>query len=141
MGDPSYYGFPAYGEPGAKIGWDVGGREVTGDTRTFDPDPAYAAGLDAFMREHLPGGFGPYLAQKSCLYTMTPDRDFVLDLVPGHEHVALGQGAAHAFKFASVFGRSLVELAFDAKTSSDVSAWSIRREILTSDRPLRDFLL
>ncbi|HZD81109.1 MAG TPA: N-methyl-L-tryptophan oxidase [Actinomycetota bacterium] len=141
MGEPSYYGFPAYGEPGAKIGWDVGGREVTGDTRTFEPDPAYGAGLDAFMREHLPGGFGPYLAQKSCLYTMTPDRDFVLDLVPGHEHVALGQGAAHAFKFASVFGRSLVELAFDAKTSSDVSAWSIRREILTSDRPLRDFLL
>ncbi|HEX9122504.1 MAG TPA: N-methyl-L-tryptophan oxidase [Actinomycetota bacterium] len=141
MGAPSYYGFPAYGEPGAKIGWDVGGREVTGDTRTFDPDPRYAAGLDAFMQEHLPGGFGPYLAQKSCLYTMTPDRDFVLDLVPGHEHAAVGQGSAHAFKFASVFGRSLVELAMDGKAVSDVSAWGSGREVLTMEAPLTDFSL
>lgn len=141
MGAPSFYGFPAYGEPGAKIGWDVGGREVTGDSRTFDLDPEYGAGLDAFMREHLPGGFGPYLAQKTCLYTMTPDRDFLLDLVPGHEHVAVGQGAAHAFKFASVFGRSLVELAFDGRAASDISAWGIGREVLTMPEPPRDFSL
>ena len=44
MGDPSFYGFPAFGEAGAKIGRDVGGREVTGDTRSFDPDPAYVGG-------------------------------------------------------------------------------------------------
>ena len=56
---------------------------------------------------------------------MTPDRDFVIDLVPGHEHAAVGQGAAHAFKFASVFGKSLVELVFDGKAESDVSDWSI----------------
>ena len=37
---------------------------------------------------------------------------------PGQEHAAVGQGAAHAFKFASVFGRSLVELVFDGSTSS-----------------------
>ncbi len=43
MGDPSFYGFPAFGEAGAKIGRDVGGREVTGDTRSMDPDPGYAA--------------------------------------------------------------------------------------------------
>lgn len=141
MGDPSFYGLPAFGEAGAKIGRDVGGREVTGDTRSFDPDPAYAASLDAFMREHLPGGFGPYLRQKTCLYTMTPDRDFVLDLVPGHERAAVGQGAAHAFKFASVFGKSLVELVFDGKTGSDVSAWAIDREVLTMEDPPRDFLV
>ena len=76
----------------------------------MEPDPAYGAVLDAFMQEHLPGGFGPYLRQRTCLYTMTPDRDFVIDLVPGHERAAVGQGAAHAFKFASVFGKSLVEL-------------------------------
>ncbi len=141
MGAPSFYGFPAYGEAGAKIGWDVGGREVTGDTRTFDPDPEYGAGLDAFMQEHLPDGFGPYLAQKTCLYTMTPDRDFVVDLVPGHEHASIGQGSAHAFKFASVLGRSLVELAFDGRTGSDVSAWTIDREVLTMADPPRDFAL
>jgi sarcosine oxidase len=72
---------------------------------------------------------------------MTPDRDFVLDLVPGHDHAAVGQGAAHAFKFASVFGRSLVELALDGKAASDVSAWGLTREVLTMQDPSRDFSL
>ena len=139
MGVPSMYGFPAFGLAGPKIGWDVGGREVTGDTRSFEPDAEYAATLDAFMREHLPGGFGPSLLQKTCLYTMTPDRDFVIDLIPGHERAAVGQGAAHAFKFASAFGRSLVELVFDGAAQSDVSAWGIDREVLTAADPVKSF--
>ncbi|MGH7357225.1 MAG: FAD-dependent oxidoreductase, partial [Candidatus Rokuibacteriota bacterium] len=139
MGVPSFYGLPAFGEPGPKIGWDVGGPEVTGDTRSFEPTREYSEAVDEFMREHLPGGLGPYLSQKTCLYTMTPDRDFVLDLIPGHEHSAVGQGAAHAFKFASVFGKSLVELVFDGKAESDVSAWSVDRETLTMENPPRSF--
>ncbi len=139
MGAPSFYGFPAFGSEGAKIGEDVGGPEVSGDTRSFEPDPAYSARLDAFMRAHLPDGFGPYLERKTCLYTMTPDRDFLIDLVPGHAHVVVGQGAAHAMKFASVFARSLVELAFDGSSTSDVSGWGIEREILTMPDPPTSF--
>jgi sarcosine oxidase len=138
MGESSFYGLPAFGEPGAKIGCDVGGPEVTGDTRTFDP--VYPEALDGFMQEHLPDGFGPYLAQKSCLYAMTPDRDFVLDLIPGHTRAAVGQGAAHAFKFASVFGKSLVELVCDGAAESDVTAWRADREVLTMADPPRDLV-
>jgi sarcosine oxidase len=141
LGRPSFYGLPAFGEAGAKIGLDVGGREVTGDTRTFEPDGTYANELDGFMREHLPGGFGPYLVRKTCLYTMTPDRDFVIDLVPGHERAAVAQGAAHAFKFASVIGKSLVELVFDGKAESDVSDWSIDRAVLTMEDPPKSFYM
>jgi sarcosine oxidase len=139
MGVPSFYGLPSFEGTGTKIGWDVGGPEVTGDTRSQEPRPDYSEAVDAFMREHLPGGFGPYLEQKTCLYTMTPDRDFVLDLIPGHERAAVGQGAAHAFKFASVFGRSLVELVFDGKAESEVSAWSLERDVLTMEDPPKAF--
>jgi sarcosine oxidase len=135
MGQPSFYGLPAFGEAGPKTGWDAGGPIVTGDTRSFEPDPAYTAALDGFMQEHLPGAFGPHILVKTCLYTMTPDRDFVIDLVPGQDRAAVGQGAAHAFKFASVFGRSLVELVFDGKAQSDVSSWAIDREALTMPDP------
>jgi sarcosine oxidase len=128
MGAPSFYGFPAFGEAGAKIGYNEGGPVVTGDTRTFEP--VYSDVLDAFMREHLPGGFGPRIADRSCLYTMTPDGDFVVDLIPGHERAAVVLGSAHAFKFASVLGRCLVELVTDGVASSDVSAWSIERPAL-----------
>jgi sarcosine oxidase len=139
MGVPSFYGLPSFDGTGAKIGWDAGGPEVTGETRSLEPRPDYSETVDAFMREHLPGGFGPYLEQKTCLYTMTPDRDFVLDLIPGHERAAVGQGAAHAFKFASVFGRSLVELVFDGKAESDVSAWGLERDVLTMEDPPKAF--
>jgi len=141
MGEPSFYGVPIFGERGPKIGRDVGGPEVTGDDRSFEPRRDYSEALDAFMREHLPGGFGPYLKQKTCLYTMTPDRDFVLDLIPGHDRAAIGQGAAHAFKFASVFGKSLVELVFDGKSESDVSAWNVDRDILTMENPPRSLTM
>jgi sarcosine oxidase len=141
MGEPSFYGVPIFGERGPKIGRDVGGPEVTGDDRSFEPRPDYSEALDGFMRERLPGGFGPYLKQKTCLYTMTPDRDFVLDLVPGHERAAVGQGAAHGFKFASVFGKSLVELVFDGKAESDVAEWRLGRDILTMDDPPRSLTM
>jgi sarcosine oxidase len=135
MGTPSFYGLPAFGEAGPKTGWDAGGPVVTGDTRSFEPDPGYTATLDDFMQEHLPGAFGPHIAVKTCLYTMTPDRDFVIDHIPGQERAVVGQGAAHAFKFASVFGKSLVELVFDGKARSDIGTWTIDREILTAADP------
>ncbi len=141
MGEPSFYGTPAFGERGPKIGRDVGGPEVTGDERSFEPRAEYSRILDEFMRQHLPTGFGPHLRQKTCLYTMTPDRNFVLDLIPGHRRAAVGQGAAHAFKFASVFGKSLVELVFDGESTSDVSAWSIGRDVLTMDDPPRSLTM
>jgi sarcosine oxidase len=139
QGVPSFYGLPAFDGQGTKVGQDVGGAEVTGETRSFEPDAAYSARLDAFMQDHLPGGFGAHQTRKTCLYTMTPDRDFVIDLVPGHEHVAVGQGAAHAMKFASVFGRSLVELVFEGHAAADLSAWSVRREVLTMEDPPKSF--
>jgi sarcosine oxidase len=135
--DPGSYGLPAFGEAGAKIGEDAGVREVTGDSRTFDADPDALARVEAFMQQHLPGGFGPLIAAKTCLYAEPPDRDFVLDRLPGHPNVVLGQGAAHAFKFASVFGRSLVELVLRGYTDADVSAFSLDRAALTADEPPR----
>ena len=48
MDEPCFYGFPVFGEQAIKAGQDVGGKEVTADTRTFEPDP------DAFDRlSHL----------------------------------------------------------------------------------------
>jgi sarcosine oxidase len=70
---------------------------------------------------------------------MTPDRDFVLDRIPGHEQAALALGSAHGFKFAGVIGKSLVELVFDGRAESDVSAWPAARETLTMENPPKFF--
>jgi len=110
MDDPSFYGFPCYGEPTMKAAEDCGGPEVTGDNRSGVLDPQMLARLEGFLRANFMG-VGDVLRSKRCLYTLTADRDFVLSTVPGHERVTVGLGAAHGFKFAPAFGKMLLGIA------------------------------
>ena len=132
MDEPSFYGFPVYGEAGPKAAEDLGGAEVTPETRTFARNEDGFARLEAFLGRYLPGVLGPEIYTKSCLYTLTPDRDFVVDGLPEHPGVVLALGAAHAYKFASVLGRVLAELAVDGTTPSaaEIEAFGIDRPIL-----------
>ena len=107
MDDPSFYGFPVFGEAATKAAQDVGGYPTTADRRTFERDEAGFERLRAFLARRLPRFGGPELYTKTCLYTLTPDRDFVIDTLPEHPGVAVAVGAGHAFKFASQLGRML----------------------------------
>ena len=57
---------------------------------------------------------------KTCLYTLTPDRDFVLDAVPGHPDVFVALGAAHGFKFAALFGEIMRDLVLGTPPPHDL---------------------
>ncbi|HET9614540.1 MAG TPA: N-methyl-L-tryptophan oxidase [Candidatus Limnocylindrales bacterium] len=143
MDDPSFYGFPTYGEAGPKSAEDVGGDEVTPATRTFERNEVGFARLTDFLGRHLPGQLGPEIYTKTCLYTLTPDRDFVVDRLPDHPGVLVALGAAHAFKFASVLGRILAELALDGRTPSapEIERFRIDRPILLESNPATSFLV
>jgi sarcosine oxidase len=130
MDEPSYYGFPTYGEDTVKAAQDCGGPEVTGDARSGEVDPEMLERLSSFMAATFPGS-GPAVRSKRCLYTLTHDRDFVVSAVPGHEQVVVGLGSAHGFKFAATFGRMLTDLAVDGDTAADVSAFGLDRPALT----------
>ncbi len=141
MDIPCFYGFPVFGENGPKVSQDVGGREVTADTRSFEPDPAYQVRLDEFVQRVLPRAYGPPLSVKTCLYTMPPDRDFVLGTLPENPHVTAAIGAAHAFKFSSLMGKILGELALDGATASPIAPFRIDRPILLENDPVRSFMI
>ncbi|MFN0180009.1 MAG: N-methyl-L-tryptophan oxidase [Gemmatimonadales bacterium] len=141
MDDPCYYGLPVFGEPGVKVGQDVGGKVTTADGRDFEPDPEYSARVEVFLRQYLPSALGPARLVRTCLYTLTPDRDFVIDAVPGAPNVQVAIGAGHAFKFASVIGRILAELAIDRVTPSDLAPFRIDRPILRSTNPPVSYLV
>jgi monomeric sarcosine oxidase len=141
MDDPCYYGFPVFGEPATKVAQDAGGRVVTAETRSFEPDPDNFARVDAFTRRYLPHAVGPVHYVRTCLYTLTPDRDFVIDRVPGHPGIGIAIGAGHAFKFASVIGRILSELALADSTPSDLTPFSIDRPILKERSPPRNYMV
>ena len=109
MDDPSFYGFPTYGEMTMKAAEDCGGPTVTGDDRSGEVDPAMLDRLVTFLRANF-REIGDVVRSKRCLYSLTADRDFVISPVPGYDNVIVGLGAAHAFKFAPAFGGMLLDL-------------------------------
>jgi sarcosine oxidase len=131
MDEPSFYGFPTYGEASVKAGQDVGGTITTATDRTFTPDSANLDQLTGFMTATFPGSTQEVLRTVTCLYTLTPDRDFVVGALPAHPNIFVGLGAGHGFKFTPAFGRLLADLAVDGRTSSDVSAFALDRAALT----------
>jgi sarcosine oxidase len=143
MDDPSFYGFPTYGEAGPKAAQDCGGEPTTADTRTFDRDDAAFERVRDFLERHLPGALGPPILTRTCLYTLTPDRDFVIDRLPDAPGVLVGLGAAHGFKYASVLGRILVELALDGTTpsASELTGFRIDRPILLEEAPATSWMV
>jgi sarcosine oxidase len=141
MDEPAFYGFPTYGEAGPKAAQDVGGEEISLETRTFDVNVEAHARVVQFLERHLPGAVGPDIVTKTCLYTLTPERDFVVDRLPDHPGVVLALGAGHGFKFASVLGRILVELALDGGTPSaaEIAAFRVDRPVLLEEHPAASF--
>jgi sarcosine oxidase len=130
MDDPSYYGFPCYGEATVKAAQDCGGPEVDPEHRGFEQSDELLARLAGHLARILPGA-GPPVRSVRCLYTLTADRDFVLGPLPGEPDVVVGLGAAHGFKFAPTLGRLLADLATDERPGYDVSPFRADRAALS----------
>jgi sarcosine oxidase len=131
QGADAFYGFPVYGEVATKVSIDLGGPDVTADTRDFVPDTERERRQEEWLARHLPGALGPILYTKTCLYDMTPDRNFVLDRVPEHPQVLVAAGAGHAIKFAALIGRIMSELAIDGHTDFAIEPFRFHRPALT----------
>ncbi len=141
MDDPCFYGFPVFGEQGPKAGQDAGGLEVDPDTRTFEPDGAALQRTVDFLGRCIPHALGPIIYTKTCLYTLTPDRDFVIDFVPGCPEAVVGIGGGHGYKFASAIGRILAELALDGRTERNIQPFRIDRPILQLENPPANYMV
>ena len=130
-GESVFYGFPVYGEVAVKVARDMRGAWTTLDARSYDTDPAEEDVLRGFLERRLPAAVGPGLGSKTCVYDMPPDREFILDFVPGHPRIVLGIGAGHAAKFACLIGRILAELAIDGTTRYPIAPFTINRPAIT----------
>ena len=84
--------------------------------------------IRAVLAAHLPAADGRRLAATTCLYTLTPDGDFILDRLPGHEAIIVASPCSgHGFKFAPLIGEILADLAMAGTTSHDISRFSLAR--------------
>lgn len=126
-----YYGFPVYGEVAVKAGIDGGGRQVEPEDRTYTADPKRVEQVRRHLTARIPDAVGPELYTRVCCYDLTPDRDFIVDRIPGHDRVLVCVGAGHAAKFAGLLGRILSELTLDGTTRYPIDGFRADRPALT----------
>ncbi len=124
-----YYGFPVLDSRGHKVARHDGGTLVENPlspVRELLPDDE--TDCRQFLRTHLPGAAGPLRHHEVCLYTMTPDQHFILDLHPESPRVVLGAGfSGHGFKFASVIGEVLADLSEKGTTPLPIERFRLGR--------------
>jgi len=127
-----HYGFPmappGMGNPGFKaaLHWpDEGCNPATVDRTPRDSD---AAEVRAAVERYIPAGAGPLLAARICLYTNSPDGHFIVDRHPLHDNVTLACGfSGHGFKFVSVMGEVLADLAMKGVSAQPVDFLRLKR--------------
>jgi sarcosine oxidase len=127
--DGIHYGFPLHGSEPMKVAKHHHRSEVV-DPETYDRHVSEAdeALVLQPLRRYLPAATGPVVTAKTCLYTMAPDGDFVIDRVPGRPNIVVASPCSgHGFKFAPAIGQALVELAFGGRTGLDLSRFRIGR--------------
>jgi sarcosine oxidase len=124
-----YYGFPAYGVPGFKIGkYHHRQERVDPDDMDRECHPEDEAVLREAIRNYFPDADGPTLAMKTCLFTNSPDEHFILDHHPDSREVALAAGfSGHGFKFCSVVGEIMAQLALDGDAQLDIDMFRLGR--------------
>jgi sarcosine oxidase len=124
-----FYGFPQFGVPGLKVGRFHHLHERV-DPDRFDREPRAAdeALLRAFVERYLPEGAGPTMALKTCLFENSPDEHFVIDTHPEDANVVIAAGfSGHGFKFASVVGEILADLAVDGSSRHEIEFMRLAR--------------
>ncbi|HEY8382681.1 MAG TPA: N-methyl-L-tryptophan oxidase [Microvirga sp.] len=129
-GEPqAIYVFPEWGIPGFKIGVYNHFREQGhGDALSREPNAADEALLRDAVKTYFRDADGPLLSLRVCLFTNTPDEHFILDTLPGAPQVIVASPCSgHGFKFASVVGEILADMAMDRTSPLDLSLFRLDR--------------
>ena len=126
-----YYGFPSINSAGLKVGRHDGGIPINPNEErmAFGNLPEDTGDLHNFIYTYMPSA-GQLKYGKTCMYTMTPDEDFIIDLHPTHKNIAIAAGfSGHGFKFASAVGEALSQLIIYGSAELDLTPFAINRFI------------
>jgi sarcosine oxidase len=123
----SWYGFPDTGD-GMKFALHHSGGATHPDVIRRSVDPEEVAQIRRIIRRYLPDADGALRDSAVCMYTNTPDEHFIIDRHPASAAVIVASPCSgHGFKFASVIGEILADLAQDITPSVDLSAFTLAR--------------
>ena len=124
----SFYGFPQLDERGVKLAEHSGGQKVDVPLnldRSIDSEDVVR--IETFLKQNLPAVSQQQTDHSACLYTMSSDEHFIIDRHPEHPHVVFAAGlSGHGFKFTTVLGQALADLALDGATTLPIDFLSLR---------------
>ena len=123
------YGFPDFAGTGVKAASHLLGRTLAeADDARQDAGEIDAQRIRQAVERLIPGAAGPVRQLKTCLYASTPDADFIIDRHPDDPRIVLASACSgHGFKFASVLGEILADLATQGATPHDLSRFGLAR--------------
>ena len=124
-----HYGVPPHGGAGVKVAKHHH-RDQTVDPDAYDRTVSAAdeALIRAAIADHIPAANGKLISAQTCLYTMTPDGDFLIDRLPGGANIIVASPCSgHGFKFAPAIGEILADLATSGTTRHDISRFRLDR--------------
>ena len=124
-----YYGFPVHSIPGFKFGKYHHFEEVVEpDYYDREPDIEDEEMLREFASRYFPRGAGPTMTLKSCMFTNSPDKHFIIDLHPEFPQVSFAAGfTGHGYKCASVIGEIMADLAQRRESRHNISLFNLAR--------------
>ena len=125
--DLHYYGFPYYG-PGIKVADDGHGPVTSPETVDRALDLNVQNALEQWLETIMPGVNPSFVEGATCMYTLTPDHDFLIGHHPLNSNIFVGAGfSGHGFKFSTIVGKILAELAADGKTDYPIEKFQLDR--------------
>lgn len=132
----SYYGFPVHDVPGFKFGrYQHFGEPIDPDDHDRSARPDDEDALRAFATRYFPDGAGPTVMLKACIFTNSPDEHFIIDRLPDAPQVSVAAGfSGQGYKFCSVIGEIMADLAIDAGTRHDIDLFRLERFGGANDR-------
>jgi len=119
------YGFPYLADQGLKIATHGMGTPADPDALDREAHPSDEIPVREFIKRHFPVADGPARQAKICMYTVTPDEHFIVDVAGPLAYASACSG--HGFKFASVLGEILADLALEGRTSHPIGFLSASR--------------
>ena len=124
-----YYGFPSHAVPGFKIGRAHHLlQKVDPDAINREVHPEDEDILRQAVNRYFPLAAGKLLDGKTCMYTNTPDEHFMIGTLDGQPQVSVAAGfSGHGFKFASVIGEIMADLAQSGATEHDINLFRLDR--------------
>jgi len=124
----AFYGLPDLHGEGVKAGFHHSGISVDPDALERGVGGTEIAAIRACLRASFRGLDGQPTETAVCMYTNTPDEHFAVGLHPAYPRVAIAAGfSGHGFKFASVMGEVLAELAIDGRTRHPIELFTLDR--------------